>query len=275
MSPRQVPAGAAVGEHRWGRRDRQPMRAWPPWPPRPRGSATPRIDEQELPRPSRPRRTVSGGQRHGAPRTQRPRSRLTWPPRPSGAARSVSSAPTLLPSANTSAAGPSRGPGAGDPALERRDLGCARGAAGGLGTAASSAVGRSPGGEQQLQRLVERQRVGGQGLSGRVESSRPRPGWSERRQQLQPVAAHRVDLAVVGDQRNGGRAARPACVGRVTAGGRPRSSRAARRRDPGTVCHRVSRDQALEHDRSSRSRRDAQARFAALQGCFPVAAERP
>ena len=120
------------------------------------------------------------------------------------------SAPTRRPSANTIAAGPSHGARKpGRPPPERRDVGMRRAAQrrAPRGSPSSSAGVEVPAGRrQQLERLVERQRVGAvrrQQRAGREQRRAAIPvaaGSAGPAADLLAVAADRVDLAVVGDR---------------------------------------------------------------------------
>ncbi len=139
------------------------------------------------PGPRRPRRTVSAALNGIAPAsdaTATRRSRVTANAAGRSPLRSTS-APTRWPSANTIAAGPSHG--ARNPAVRRRSVatcGCgARRRASASGMAASSAGVELPAGRrQQLERLVERERV-------RAVRREERPGREELAARAAEVAA--------------------------------------------------------------------------------------
>ena len=173
-------------------------------------SRRPGSTSSSSPGPRRPRRTVSAGSSGMAPAsdaTTTSRSRVTAKDAGRSPLRSTS-APTRTPSANTIAAGPSHG--ARNPAVRRRSVatcGCgARRSAERLGDRRQQRRRQVPAGRrEQLERLVERERVGAVRREERAGGEQLggdglRAAVAGPAADLLAVAADGVDLAVVRDR---------------------------------------------------------------------------
>ena len=219
------------------------------------------------PGPSRPRRTVSAAGNGTAPASDASatsRSRVTANAAGRSPLRSTR-APTRRPSAKTIAAGPSHG--ASIPAVRRRSVatcGCgARRSPSASGIAASSAGASSqPVVVEQLQALVQRQRIGAVRREQRAGVEQVRGDGAPRLDRgaaadLLAIATDRVDLTVMRDRTerlreppDRGRVGRVALVEQRVADLHRGAQIGIEVREPRPG------DQALVHDRPARHRRD-------------------